>query len=385
MIDHMIANNCTGCEACCSRCPKSCISMVEDKEGFYFPKVDYKLCLNSKKCAEICPILNFKNNHKNISDLKLSFAYRSNNDAYRKNCSSGAVFMDLAVEFINVGGVVYGASFNTEYKLYHKKAENIAELKPLTGSKYLQGRIGDIYKEVKYDLDSGRKVAFFGLTCQIEGLHSYLNKSYSNLYSIDLICMGIPSPMVWKKYLDSYYNVCEITSINFKDKRLGWHKFSLTINHDDGKSISIPGFDDKYMECMFKGYSLRKSCFSCPYKCENKISDITIADCWGCENYVADMDDNKGLSMIIVHSIKGSKLVESLNQKGELRQFNYQNVLKYNSHYYKCAIKKKGRTFFYFLLKLSPKSAFYLMGKNPNKSMVLRVKNKIKKIFRSIL
>ena len=380
MIDNIIKKDCTGCETCASVCPQNCIDMIYDQEGFKQPKVINEKCIKCKKCLDVCPVLNFESHHKTLEDKKIAYAFRTYNEEYRKLCSSGGVFLTLANSFIEQGGIVYGAAFNDEFKLNHVSAQTSEELIPLAGSKYLQSSINKIYEEIKNRLRCGKKILFFGMTCQVEGLHAYLGKEYNNLFCVDLICMGIPSPGVWEKYLTTYYEKEYIKRINFKDKKLGWHRFSFCLENKDGSVVSIQGFDNKYMECMFKGYSIRQSCFNCVYKCESKIADITIADCWGCENYISEMDDNKGLSMVICHSEKGEILVDILNSGGDLRMIEYSNVLKYNSNYNNSTTLKRGRRLFYLLLSISPRFAFFLMGQNPNKTILQRCKMKIKKL-----
>lgn len=378
MIDKLINENCTGCEACASSCPKSCIRMVPDREGFRQPEVDTKSCIECQKCVKVCPVLNFKKHHQNVNNKKDAYAFRTDNEEYRRICSSGGVFLTLANSFIKQGGVVYGAAFDKDFKLSHIAAITSEELVPLAGSKYLQSNINNIYKEIKMKLQHGKSVLFFGTTCQIEGLRAYLGKDYIGLFCVDLICMGIPSPLVWDKYLETFYDRRNIKRINFKDKSLGWHRFSFCVENEDGSKVSIPGFDNSYMECMFKGYSIRKSCLHCVFKCESKISDITIADCWGCENYISEMDDDRGLSMVICHSEKGEYLIDILNNNGKLKVFDYANVLKYNSNYNHSTTLKSGRSLFFGLLNFSPKVAFMLMGQNPNKTIFQRFVKKMK-------
>lgn len=380
MIDNIIGDRCSGCETCSYVCPRNCITMKNNEEGFRFPHVNESQCVKCGECIKKCPVINFENNHKSICDKKKAYAFKSKNDIFRNICSSGGVFMELAQEFIDNGATIYGAAFDQEYVLHHMRVDDSKGLSKLAGSKYVQSRIDGIYRDVKADLENQKKVLFVGLTCQVEGLKAFLGKNYEKLYCVDLICMGVPSPMAWEKYIHSCFNINDITKINFKDKRLGWHRFSVVITQSNGDETVTPGFDNKYMECMFKGYSIRKSCFSCIYKCENKIADLTIADCWGCENYVKEMDDNQGLSMIIVHSEKGSALVGRLTKKGELKEFDYSNVIKYNSNYSKCVEKRKGRKMFYTLLSVCPRLAYAVMGTNPNKTFTKRIGELIRRI-----
>jgi len=385
MIDSVIKNRCTGCEACASACPKNSIEMIPNREGFKNPVVDGDKCIHCKKCVNVCPVINFEKNHRGIVDKKEAFAYKANNEQYRKICSSGGVFLSLANAFVDMGGIVYGAAFDDDYKLRHISARSSEELVWLAGSKYLQSDINEVYKEIKKRLIAGYKIIFFGMTCQVEGLLAYLGREYNTLYCVDLICMGIPSPIVWDKYLQAYHDRTNIRRINFKDKSRGWHRFSFYLENKDGSSESVPGFDNTYMECMFKGYSVRLSCFSCNYKCESKIADITIADCWGCEHYISEMDDNKGLSMVIVHSEKCEHLLNILKEKGMVKSFDYNYVLKYNSNYNRSTTLKRGRRLFYFLLEISPRLAFGLMGKNPSNSAVWKCRRRFEQIKGNML
>ena len=352
--------------------------MIPNKEGFKEPVVDRQKCINCNKCINICPVLNFERCHQDIVDQKKAYAYRTYHDEFREICSSGGAFLALSNAFVDMGGVVYGAAFDEQFKLNHKAATVTEELTALAGSKYLQSNINDVYRDIKDKLNHDKYILFFGTTCQVEGLNAYLEKKYYKLYCVDLICMGIPSPMVWDKYLEAYFCKKLIKKINFKDKRLGWHNFSFYLENEDESCISIPGFDNTYMECMFKGYSIRNSCFNCIYKCESKLADITIADCWGCENYLSEMDDNKGLSMVIAHAEKSQQLLDILKMTGILKEFDYSNVLKYNTNYNNSTTLHEGRKRFYRLLSISPKLAFELMGQNPNKTFARRFIEKFK-------
>lgn len=368
-------NLCTGCETCAQVCHRKAISMVEDNEGFKYPKINSDLCNNCKSCIRKCPVHIFDDKKSGISSQISTYAYRSRSKQ-RYNSSSGGVFFDLASQWVEDGGIVVGASFNEEFELNHTIAKSVDELYPLMGSKYLQSNINDIYIKVKEYLKEEYKVLFFGMTCQIEGLLSYVG-NVPNLYCVDLICMGIPSPKVWDKYIDTFFEKRNISSVNYKNKDLGWHKFSFKLINKDGSIFSEYGFDNYYMECMFKGYTIRPSCYNCKFKCENKKSDLTIADCWGCENYLSEFDDDKGLSMIISHTEKGEKLVNKLHCSGEIRKMEYNNVLKYNPNYQNRIKRKYSRTLFYMLVWKYPIFTFKLFGLNPQKSILARIMRKI--------
>lgn len=375
-------SDCSGCEACLNICPQNAINMSSDDEGFWYPVIDSDTCIGCNKCNRICPIKNFEEIHSSSVQYKDAYAYRSNN-CNRNISSSGGVFGDIANAFLEEGGRVVGAAFNEDYKLKHIIAKNTEELVPLLGSKYLQSKIDYVYTEIKIELENGKRVLFVGMTCQVEGLKAFLGKDYENLYCIDLICMGIPSPMVWDIYSKSFFDIQQIKKINFKDKSNGWHNFSVLFEEKNGKRIVQNGRDNQYMECMFKGYSIRPSCFHCKFKNENKISEITIADCWGCENYIDGLDDNKGLSMVIAHNDKGKELINILKDAGEIQKFDYKNVLKYNSNYQNCTSQVGNRNLFYILLGMIPRLTFNIYGRDPNKMLIKRINRKLRRYINS--
>lgn len=310
-----------------------------------------------------------------------TYAYRSKKSS-RSACSSGGIFADIANAVLDKNGVVVGAAFNENFEVYHKIVTSKDELNTVIGSKYAQSAIGDIYKQTKVFLKEGRLVLFSGLTCQIEGLLCFLQDTYDNLFCIDLICMGIPSPGVWREYLKTYFNEYKIKSINFKHKIYGWHKFAMYIESFNKSPFIEVGMDNPFMQLMFKGYTIRPACFECFFKSEIRHSDITIADCWGCENYASELDDNLGLSMVIIHSDKGDELFELVKKDAITKEFKYDNVLKYNPNYYRCAIPAKKRTDFFTKFWDAPHYSFMKYGRNPNKNALNKLKVKIKHFLR---
>lgn len=384
MIEIINREECSGCSACENICPVHAIRMVEDYEGFPYPQIDTTTCVHCNKCEQVCPISNYerlKTDAKEKCIYKKAYGAKNIDAHSREFSSSGGVFWAVASEFIRDGGFVVGAAFDDGFQVRHKLVNSLEELPALRGSKYIQSSINLIYKDVKRLLVEGKKVLFTGLTCQIEGLMGYLGKEYDNLYLIDLICLGIPSPGVWRGYLETFFKSKKIKSINFKDKSQGWHNFSVAIEFENGGKYLETGFDNYFMEAMFKGFTLRPSCFSCKFKSEIRRSDITIADCWGCENYLPEMDDNKGTSMVIVHSKKGMKLLNLLKMHCVIKEFDYANVLSGNPNYYHRVERAKKRGLFTFIYNnLSKRWAFTLMCKNPQKTFIGRVKRKIARL-----
>ena len=197
MIEIKEKSSCCGCEACVQCCPKQCLTMHEDCEGFLYPQVDESSCIDCGLCEKVCPVI-----HQNASQEPLSSYIAINpNEEIRLKSSSGGIFTLLAEKIIAEGGVVFGARFDENWDVVHAWTDTIEGLAPLCGSKYVQSRIGNTYNEAKDFLKQGRKVLFSGTPCQIAGLKKFLRKEYANLLTVDFICHGVPSPGVWRRYL----------------------------------------------------------------------------------------------------------------------------------------------------------------------------------------
>lgn len=297
-------SQCCGCEACIQVCPQNCITMETDSEGFNYPSVNSEKCIGCELCEKVCPIVNAKKCSENA--IKTYAAYVKD-DNTRLRSSSGGLFSIFAMEIINSGGIVYGAAFDEQWCVHHIKAETAEELDALRGSKYLQSRIEDTYKQVNYYLKSGRKVLFTGTACQIAGLKGYLRHDYENLFTVDVLCHGVPSPKVWKKYLSEKEDVhkAKITNALFRLKNTGWKNYNTKLEFNNGDCEEQIHINDIYMRLFLSNICLRPSCYACKFKALERPSDITIGDSWGIEKYMPDMDDDRGTSVVIIHSDKG--------------------------------------------------------------------------------
>jgi coenzyme F420-reducing hydrogenase beta subunit len=194
---------CTGCGACSAACPSLAIRFIQDAEGFYIPEIDYEKCRSCGVCIKACPAANKKQKSRPL----VCYAAKNRSEQIRLKSSSGGVFHILAEEILDAGGVVFGASFNNDWEIVHDYIESIDDISKFHGSKYVQSWMGDSYRKCKNFLDAGRNVLFSGVPCQIAALKQFLGKDYENLLTVDLVCHGVPSPGVWKKYID------ELTSI----------------------------------------------------------------------------------------------------------------------------------------------------------------------------
>ena len=322
MIEIKEKKDCCGCNACVQVCPKQCISMKEDREGFLYPEVNKDICVDCHLCEKLCPILN---QGKERKPLKV-YAAKNKDEEIRRQSSSGGIFTLLAEQVINEGGVVFGARFNENWEVVHSYVETKEGLAAFRGSKYVQSRIGDNYKKAESFLKSGRKVLFSGTPCQIAGLNLYLRKEYENLLTVDFICHGVPSPGVWREYLkEEIARQCDgknsvlshpiekekvkIKCISFRDKKLGWKKFSfaLTLSVPDGHGaentvlLSEPLNKNLFLRGFLADLYLRPSCYACPAKCLKSGSDVTIGDFWGIEKVMPEMDDDRGVSVVMVN------------------------------------------------------------------------------------
>lgn len=308
-------NLCTGCGACANSCPVGCIQMRPDGEGFLYPQIDEKKCLHCNKCQTICPVAN--GSRKNPAPGN-AFACKNLDEGERIASSSGGVFVVLAKTILSKGGVVYGAAMSVDCKsVFHQRVENEKDLAALQGSKYVQSRIGDVYRQVKEDLTDTKTVYFSGTPCQVAGLYAYLEKDYENLYTQDLICHGVPSPLVWEKYVRHIETVrrASVTQAFFRDKTLGWHNFSMRVTLNNGASAQEPLNRNAYLNVFLNNICLRPSCHECAFKGTERAADITLADFWGVEKLSPEQDDDKGVSLVFASSPKGKELFGQIRER----------------------------------------------------------------------
>lgn len=383
MIDRKINNkkDCMGCHACASICPKSCISMESDKEGFLYPNVDYNICIKCKQCINVCPIIN----KEEVMNDPVAYSCINNDETVRLDSSSGGIFTLVAENVIDRYGVVFGASFNDQSEVVHVFVETKENLEQLRGSKYVQSKIGNSYKKAKEFLDSGREVLFTGTPCQIAGLKSYLDKLYTNLSTMDIVCHGVPSPDVWHKYVEFRETVAGSLAqrIAFRRKDEGWKRFSVSFLFKNNTEYRQNLRNDLFMRAFLKDVCLRPACYDCKYKGLNRQSDLTLADFWGVQNILPEMDDDKGTSLIFVNSEMGQRLFNEVKDKMLYQEVDINEAVKYNSAAIKSVKYNPKRDGFMAEKESLPFDK--LVAKYCNEPLQRRIRNKVRSGIKKIL
>jgi len=318
---------CCGCGACAQACPRHCITMREDEEGFLYPTVDASACIDCGKCDRVCPIIradSASTGGQAAFDQPLAIGGRHRDEAIRQASSSGGAFSLFADWIFAMGGVVYGAAMK-DGRAMHVCASNRDELSPLRGSKYVQSVIGEVYSEAEKHLKAGRPVLFTGTPCQTAGLASFLGKPYDNLYLVDFICHGTPSPKIFAQYLESVERKAgsKIVSFSFREKDKGWQQSGLQLGtrarFENGTEIRrYPALRDSYMNGFLEDIYLRPCCYECRFKVIPKqTADITIADFWGIDRVLPQLNDGRGTSLLLIHNAHGQALFEAVKNAFE--------------------------------------------------------------------
>ncbi len=312
MINISEKKTCCGCGACTQACIRGCISMQEDAEGFLYPEVDPERCVRCGRCVEACPV---ERKNTAMGEQKMvAYAAWAKDEALRRESSSGGIFSLLAQWVLKQSGVVFGAAFADDFSVRHIRIECLQELPLLRGSKYLQSRTENTFSEVKAALKEGRIVLYTGTSCQIAGLKQFLGREYDNLYTVDVICHGVPSPKIWKMYLDSQ-KACtsaDVQEAYFRRKNQGWKAFSMELVFSDGARYSKTLKEDPFLKIFLRDICLRPSCYACQFKGLPRASDLTLGDAWEIHKVMPDMDDDKGTSLVLLHTKKGRALWEAI-------------------------------------------------------------------------
>ncbi|MBE6119188.1 MAG: 4Fe-4S dicluster domain-containing protein [Erysipelotrichaceae bacterium] len=299
-------SRCTGCTACVHVCPTGAISMVRDKEGFEVPFRDSVKCIDCGKCAIACQVLNKTVNNT----VNQRFYAIKNTDEVRKSSSSGGCFKSISDSILKLDGIICAASINKEFKVEHIFARNAKQLENMRGTYYVQSHLGDSFKKISDFLKQGKKVLFVGTPCQVSGLIHTVG-AHDNLYTCDLICHGVPSPQTFEAFIDYLRGKGDLKSFKFRDKEMGYKGYTVSAtfgNKRIGKKLWLNSYNNMFSHNMIN----RLSCSSCKYSNYNRPGDITIGDFWGIEKKYPKIADNKGVSLMIVNSVKGQRIVDSI-------------------------------------------------------------------------
>lgn len=343
MIQIKKLGDCCGCEACANVCPRECIHM-EARDGFYYPVVESKLCVNCGLCEKICPENAPVMVRKDFE--KKGIVARIKDDAARYQSTSGGAAHILTKRIVSDGGVAYGVAFDAQFGTVFTRVDQIENISALQGSKYPQCRINDGFLKVRRDLNDGKRVIVFGTPCQIQGLSCFLGKKYDDLILVDLICHGVPSPIIWKNYLDELFPQEQIQKVVFKHKKNGWKRWCVFIQ-SDCNTYTRERTEDLYMSSYLSGLNVRPSCFSCHFKGDNRAADITIADAWGTPEKNHILNDGKGLSSLIVHTRKGADLVKLVESEMIFETYSIEALTSGNRAYDTCILPNVLRNRFF--------------------------------------
>lgn len=316
--------DCCGCNACGDVCNHGAISFQTDIEGFWYPVVDKAKCVDCGLCEKVCPIINVKDLKKNDLPQSECYAAEHKNLEVVFDSTSGGLFSALADIMYRNGGYVGGAIFNEDFSVRHYISNDKNDLPRLRSSKYLQSNLEGFYKEVRSLLKAGEKVLVCGTPCQMAALRAFLRKDYENLIIADFICLGINSPKVWRKYLDSFEERYghKVVYCKAKSKEYGWRNLTQKVILANGKEYYETGSQSNFTKGYLRTHVYaRPSCYACKFKGYPRMSDITLADFWKIEEVDKTLDKNLGTSLVMVNSEKGKAFFERVKAR-----INYHTV-----------------------------------------------------------
>lgn len=309
------SEECTGCRACFNACRKGAISFEEDPEGFLHPRIDHVSCVHCRACVKACPVLRRPERSKRLSTDTVRAAV-STSSGIAAASSSGGLFTELARAILNRGGVVFGATWKSGFDgVEHTGIESEHDLDRLRGSKYVQSDIGSCYTEAARLLRQGRTVLFSGTPCQIAGLYGFLGGESANLYTVDIVCHGVPSPRLfadYKAWLEKKYQ-SPLRSFSFRDKKWSWHRYNIKAEFEGSRMTYFGKWEnDAYIRGFLRNLFLRTSCHTCPFAGTTRFSDITLSDFWGYSPEQAGPNalpnNDKGISMVMLNTEQGAAL-----------------------------------------------------------------------------
>ncbi len=367
-------NNCCGCGACVNVCPCDAVSMQSDEYGFAYPVVNEEKCVQCGRCTTVCEKVN-----KNESSMPLkAFAATHRDRSILMSSSSGGVFSALAEHILDMGGVVCGCIFDDNLNAVHICTEKKDELCKIRKSKYLQSDVGLIYRDIKKCLIDGKHVLFTGTPCQVAALYAVLGKKYKNLTTMDLICHGVPSQLMFDsfiKYLEKQYKT-KIVEFDFRSKKYGWQRYTMEFTDSRQRKVNIGKAKEFYVRSFTNGDIIRPSCLSCKYACANRIGDITIGDFWGHERFDLKCDTLNGTSIFTINTEDALKWRDILFENLLCEEIDYRLAAAKNACLNKPTSKGKNRDLYMQAFKENKIEKIVLKYKEENKKLIFREKIK---------
>ena len=334
---------CYGCYACYNKCSQNAIDMMEDAEGFVYPKVNEIRCVNCQICLKVCPSIRIPE----VNTKKRAYACYAKNKEEHRSSSSGGFFAVLAKAILEEKGSVWGAAFNERMELEHVQIQDIKDLHKVKGTKYVQSCIGKSYIEVEKELKKGKNVLFSGTPCQVAGLKNFLDKEYDNLICLDLICHGVPSPGVWRRYLEEKFGKDNVEIMQFRNKTNGISNVTLEYRLKNGEIFFESYMESSYIKGFINNYYTRQTCFECSFKGFDRCSDITIGDFWSVKEFYPEMANKYGVSAILIHSEKGNVWLEKIRDQLMICKAKPEEIAMWNDSLLKPIKKTSARTEFY--------------------------------------
>ena len=381
MISVIDKSNCTGCGACSNICPQNCIQLRIDNEGFKYPIINQKMCINCNLCEKVCHEVS---NSNIFNNFLMTYAY-SNTDEIRMNSTSGGFFTKISDFIIQNNGVIYGAAYDETFNVIHTRATTVKIRNKQRGSKYVQSNMDNIFISIENDLKNNKIVLFTGNPCQVSAVLSYLRLKRIDcklLITCDFICHGITSPIIWKDYLsfiEKKYND-KILSINFRNKDKGWHTPQLEIVMKEHIQ-KLTEKKDPYYNLFYSNCILRPSCHKCNYSKKERVSDFTMADCWGIEKSPPEFDDNMGLSFIMINTPKAKKLFNIMKMDKDSIDIDINDINQPHLNHAARESKKRDK----FWEEYKNKGSVYVIKKYGNYTISRKIIKKSKKIICKII
>ena len=379
-------NLCCGCKVCSSVCPVEAISFQNDEEGFWYPIIDEVKCIKCNKCRIVCPLA--KNELNKIKEENQTYAAYSKSKEVLDNSTSGGIFTHISDLILDDGGVVFGHAYDENLKCICKIARTKEERNNFRGSKYVQSDMNSVYEEIKNEVKTGKKVLVTGTPCQIDAVKNYFsNKIPENLFTMDIVCHGVPSPQIFSEYvtLQEIKSGKKIIDFKFRDKILAWETPQRIFVFSDGTScgelLNADAFNNLFQgtDCI-----LRPSCFSCKYAGNQRISDISIADFWGIQNKHIDMfNDNRGVSLVLVNTDKGNSLFQTIKESGimQIKKVLLSDATERNYPLLHPSVPYFDRNKFF--IDYQKKGLSYCLKKYCSRSFVARLRRKFRRILKT--